>query len=194
MNLASAFRPTLHELHLTPCTDPYTNADFIDLVPYSEFPQLDAGYECYSVPDPLSGATTETNATLQLAYISENTDGMNDTFYACADISYIELAEFTEEISCYNSTAGSGVTQSASGVAPTPAASKSSESNNSSRSSLSGGAVAGIVVGVLVATGIVVASALLIIRRRKQQIAKRVSANLRMAELRRLSKEPGNPK
>ena len=175
-------------------TEPHSNADFIDLVPYSNFPSLAAGYECYSVPDPLSGATTGTNATLQLAYLSENTNGETDTFYTCADITYIELSAFTEEVSCYNSTAGSGVTQSASGVAPTPAASGSTTSSGSHHSRLSGGAIAGIVVGVLVAAGIVVSAVLLMIRRRAQQVERRVSANMRMAELKRLSKESASSK
>jgi len=150
------------------------------------------------VPNPASGVKSGQNATLQLMYRSAGSDDSeNKTYYACADITYVDLSSFTEEVSCYNYSKSTGVTSSASGVAPTPAATSGSSSSGGSSSGssgtsshkLSGGAIAGIVIAI-VAVVMIAASVLILKRwRKRERVWKARSAKLRMDELKRASKD-----
>lgn len=99
------------------------------------------------MPNPVSDIKSGSNATLQLSYLSTFDTDKNSTFYACADITYVPLASFTENVLCFNVSE-----PSATGTSSTSSATASSESSKSSKSSggLSGGQIAGIVVGCVV--------------------------------------------
>jgi len=165
------------------------------LVSYSNFPELDPGHECYSVPNSPSGVTSGTNATLQLSYVSEGDTEKNNTYYACADITYVELNSFTDDIPCFNvSTGDSVVTSSAAGVAPTATGTSAASSptaasisGKSSHNGLSGAAIAGVVVGV-VAGSAVIGTLVLLWRRREKKTKWQISAKLRMDELTKTDK------
>lgn len=160
-----------------------SSADFVTLVDYSYFPDVDVGDLCYSVPDPASGVASGQNATLQLTYVSENSAGSNSTYYACADIIYVDLDDFTESITCYNYSEKTGITTSASGVAPTPAA---TSSTSSSGKKFSGGAIAGIVVGVVAGIVLIVGSIVFMFFHKRNKQWKTRMADIKVAELRRM--------
>ncbi|KAI1096109.1 hypothetical protein F5B19DRAFT_220874 [Rostrohypoxylon terebratum] len=146
----------------------------------SEVTEIEPGHQCYKVAEIPSSVTAGTNATIQLEYwsnVDNELGGANQTFYACADITFVETKDFDITAPCFNVTAddfNSGSSSSTSSSVPSAtAASTSSDSttNQSSSSSgdgLSGGAKAGIAVGVIVASlGIVGAIAFVMLRKRK---------------------------
>ncbi|OJJ98450.1 hypothetical protein ASPACDRAFT_1881849 [Aspergillus aculeatus ATCC 16872] len=141
--------------------NPTSNSDFSTIVSSSNFPDLDPGHECYSVPNPPSTITTGSNATLQLKYVSDFDNDGNETYYACADITYVPLASFDTSIPCFNvseatSTDSSSSPSSSSSSSSTSSGSSSSSSSGKSGSSgLSKGAIAGIVVGTVVGAALV---------------------------------------
>ncbi|KAF2462020.1 hypothetical protein BDY21DRAFT_330284 [Lineolata rhizophorae] len=83
--------------------DPSENSDFETLIT-TRIAELDPGHACYSVPDPPRDVIDGTNATIQLRYTSDFDTDTNETFYACADITYVSSARFDTEIPCFNVT------------------------------------------------------------------------------------------
>ncbi|PWY67936.1 hypothetical protein BO70DRAFT_382883 [Aspergillus heteromorphus CBS 117.55] len=136
--------------------NPTSNADFTTVVSGKNFPDLEPGHECYSVPNPPSNITSGANATLQLKYVSDFDNDGNETYYACADISYVTLSSFTTDIPCFNVSEGD-LTSSSSSSSST--SSSSGSSSGSSGSSLSKGDIAGIVVGSVAGAALVGAGA-----------------------------------
>lgn len=122
--------------------------------------EVDRGHTCVNVADPPSSVRPNSNATLQVRYLSAFDRPENETFYACADITYVALSDFTERIPCFNATrprTGSGSATAA-------------PSAGGSGRRLSGGAIAGIVVGAVVGAALLAAGALLFYRQRQRQI------------------------
>ena len=121
------------------------------------------------MPNPASNIAPGTNATLQIRYTSDFDTDLNETFYACADITYVETAQFTVQVPCFNATSddftlsdgddddddtsNSTSTTTGSAAGATATASSSPSVSSSSGGGLSGGAIAGIVVGVIAGVG-----------------------------------------
>ncbi len=78
-----------------------------------------------NVPDAPRDVQAGANATLQIVYTSAFDSPSNETFYACADITYVRAADFHTEIPCFNATEKPvHTTTSAPGTAtPTPSSS-----------------------------------------------------------------------
>ncbi|KAK5653219.1 hypothetical protein OQA88_9118 [Cercophora sp. LCS_1] len=90
--------------------DPENNDDFKTVL--SGVDSLDFEHVC--IPMPALQAGEGKNATLQLRYVAEWIDPhhshkrhteTNQTFYSCADVTFVEAAKFTFEIPCFNATA-----------------------------------------------------------------------------------------
>ncbi|KAI1470178.1 uncharacterized protein F4812DRAFT_457570 [Daldinia caldariorum] len=146
----------------------------------SDVTEIEPGHQCYKIADIPSTVSAGTNATIQLEYwsnVDNELNGRNQTFYACADITFVEAKDMTIQPPCFNVTA-TGFESGDSSSTSTPAASATnavSDSNvapssGSAGDGLSGGAKAGIAVGVIVASlAIVGAIAFVLLRRRKTQ-------------------------
>ncbi|GKZ72629.1 hypothetical protein AnigIFM50267_009006 [Aspergillus niger] len=140
--------------------DPTKNADFTTVVAGSRFPDVEPGHECYSVPNPPSNITSGSNATLQLKYISDFDNDGNETYYACADITYVPYSSFTTDIPCFNvSEADTSSSSSSSSSSATTSTSSSSSSSSGGSNGLSGGDIAGIVVGTVAGAALIGAAA-----------------------------------
>lgn len=146
--------------------DPTANNDFTTLIKPEVFAELDMGHTCVNLADPPSSVKPGANATLQIKYIASFDKPENETFYACADITYVEFSNFKDKIPCFNATQPDSGTKTPTPT-PTPDSSKNSGSGGSG---LSGGAIAGIVVGVVAGVGLLAAAALLIYRRKQQRL------------------------
>ncbi|KAI0889853.1 uncharacterized protein GGS22DRAFT_149303 [Annulohypoxylon maeteangense] len=141
----------------------------------SEVTEIEPGHQCYKVANIPSSVTAGSNATIQLAYwsnVDNELGGANQTFYACADITFVETKDFNIAAPCFNVTASdfnSGSSSSTSSPVPNATGASETTSNQSSSSDgLSTGAKAGVAVGVIVASlGIVGAIAFILLRKRR---------------------------
>ncbi|KAF2255281.1 hypothetical protein BU26DRAFT_448617 [Trematosphaeria pertusa] len=139
--------------------DPTTQAEFDDQV-VNNISDIDPGHQCYKL-NQLESIEAGTNATIQLEYWAEyegENNGNNQSFFACADVTFIRTEDFTAQVPCFNvtsddfnapsSTASStGLpAASATGLAATPSTSSASGSSGG----LSSGAKAGIAVGSII--------------------------------------------
>lgn len=144
--------------------DPQTVSDFSMLIAPNDFPTLDPGHMCVSVPNAPSSTRAGSNATLQIMYVAGfDTPGNNDTFYACADIKFVPADQFTIRIPCFNATEENSI-EDVDG----PSGHDSAEEERHKKA-LSGGAIAGIVVGVVAFVVFLLAAAGLWYRERKQK-------------------------
>ncbi|KAI1808389.1 hypothetical protein F4811DRAFT_295507 [Daldinia bambusicola] len=146
----------------------------------SDVTEIEPGHQCYKIADIPSTVSVGTNATIQLEYwsnVDNELNGRNQTFYACADITFVEAADMTIQPPCFNVTA----TDFESGDSPSPSTPAASTTNAVSDSNvapssgsagdgLSSGAKAGIAVGVIVASlAVVGVIAFVLLRRRRTQ-------------------------
>lgn len=157
------------------------------MIASTRIPSLAEGHQCYPLPNPPSEVEAGSNATVQIKYISDFDTDKNQTFYACADITYVPTSAFTAQVPCFNATvddytisdndsddddddddtANATTSAGAAGASETAAVVTSSKSS----SGLSGGAIAGIVVGVVAGVAIFLAAGILLWRR--SQLKKR---------------------
>lgn len=142
---------------LATLNNPTSQSDFGRQVVHNTT-DVDPGHQCYKLDNrQLEGITAGTNATIQLEYWAEfegENNGKNQSFFACADITFVEAQNFNLQVPCFNVT-------SEDFNAPTPTGSPRSSStgltssqppsSNQSSSGLSSGAKAGIAVGSIVA-------------------------------------------
>ncbi|KAK7432444.1 hypothetical protein QQZ08_001009 [Neonectria magnoliae] len=179
--------------------DPKRNSDFTTLIDGDNFKSIDVGHTCVKVPDAADSVTAGDNATLQIKYIADFDTADNQTFYACADITYVELADFDESIPCFNVTTDgdddddssfSHSDSTSSSSSSTSTASASPDKGKSGSGGLSGGAIAGIVVGSVVGVGLIALAGLLMYRRKN----KRLSALRQQHSARGVSWEEQPPK
>ncbi|KAI0415243.1 hypothetical protein F5X98DRAFT_229930 [Xylaria grammica] len=170
--------------------DPTVQSQFTQQV--AGVASVESGHQCYKIDDVPSTVAAGSNATIQLEYWSNMDNelgGRNQTFYACADITFVEAADFSVQVPCFNVTSSdfnlpeSSSTPSADTPEDTGAASSSSNSDGG----LTTGAIAGIAVGVVVASLLVIgAVAFVVFRRRNSQAPdneNRPSATKAMAEV-----------
>lgn len=147
-----------------------------------------------SVPDPPSSVSAGDNATLQIKYIASFDTPHNQTFYACADITFVELLDFDEYIPCFNATKPEEDYDKDKDGDPhhdddddeadndndddddddnnESSGSQSGSSDKKSGSSgLSGGAIAGIVIGAIAGVALIAGAAFFLYRRKSRQQA-----------------------
>ncbi|KAJ5710368.1 hypothetical protein N7488_004524 [Penicillium malachiteum] len=151
--------------------DPTSNNDFVTDVSGSKFPDLEPGHECYSIPNPPSNITSGANATLQLKYQSTFDTDTNKTYYACADITYIPLSEFTTDVLCFNVS-----------VSDTSSTTTATATSSSKSSGLSGGQIAGIVVGSVVGAALVLSGMFLLWSRHQRKVQRDKVVAVRMSD------------
>ncbi|KAH7494837.1 hypothetical protein IWW34DRAFT_861799 [Fusarium oxysporum f. sp. albedinis] len=172
--------------------DPTSNDDFETLIQEKSITDLNPGHTCVQVPDAPSKVSAGDNATLQIIYRADWDAPHNQTFYACADITFVKESELNFEIPCFNATEpGDDDKAAGATVGPSPTATHPSTTSESSDASeaesksgksnkLSGGAIAGIVIGSIAGV-VLIAGAILFFLRRSQQ-AKRNSRIARMED------------
>ncbi|KAI0842197.1 hypothetical protein F5Y06DRAFT_293022 [Hypoxylon sp. FL0890] len=161
---------------------PTTQSQFTQQV-VSEVSEIEPGHQCYKIASIPNTVDAGTNATIQLEYwsnIDNELGGRNQTFYACADITFVEYQDFTLNPPCFNVTPSSfdsGSSSSSSTSAPVASAtgttseSPSTTNNQGSGGSddgLSTGAKAGIGVGVGVASLLIVAAIAYVVLGKRQ--------------------------
>lgn len=164
--------------------DPTSNSDFETLIENQSVADLNPGHTCVNIANPPSSVTAGSNATLQIIYKADWDAPHNQTFYACADITYVELANFNTRIPCFNATEPGEddlkATASPSASSTNSASNSGSGSSSSGSKKLSGGAIAGIVIGAVAGVGLLLGAALFFYRRSQQK--KRNSRLARMED------------
>ncbi|OLN85726.1 Carcinoembryonic antigen-related cell adhesion molecule 1 [Colletotrichum chlorophyti] len=163
--------------------NPTSNSDFNTLIEEQSVADLNPGHTCVDLPNPPSPVIAGSNATLQIIYRADWDAPHNQTFYACADIVYVEAANFNTRIPCFNVTEPGEDDLKASASpssSATNAASTSGSGSSGGKGGLSGGAIAGIVIGAVAGVGLILGAALFFYRRSQQQ--KRNSRLARMEE------------
>ncbi|KAI5461559.1 hypothetical protein BGZ63DRAFT_386087 [Mariannaea sp. PMI_226] len=163
------------QLSISYLSNPKSNSDFSTVISADKFKEIDLGHTCVNVPDAISSVKSGDKATLQIKYIADFDSPDNQTFYACADVTYVELTEFDESIPCFNATETSNPssTSTSTHAASTSSSDDTDSENSSSKKSkgLSGGAIAGIVVGSVGGVAIIALAILLVYRRKSQRLA-----------------------
>ncbi|KAK3995011.1 hypothetical protein QBC44DRAFT_348490 [Cladorrhinum sp. PSN332] len=171
--------------------DPKSISDFSSSLNIAPITEIDPGHTCYTIPDPPFTITPGTNATLQLKYTADFDRPENQTFYACADITYILADEWEillgDKIPCFNASdsvndvpapTGTGIPTNLPGHGddgPPLATGTGLPSTGGGgevvkeKGGLSKGAIAGIVVGSLVGVGAIVGLGLLFYRERQRK-------------------------
>jgi hypothetical protein len=107
---------------------------------------------CYPIPNPPSDVLSGGNATIQIMYTADFETDKNETYYACADITYVPTNEFTYQVPCFNVSTEDGIDMPEDSPTNSTGSSDAEPSETPSSgpgSSLSGGAIAGIVIGVV---------------------------------------------
>ncbi|KXH35124.1 hypothetical protein CSIM01_04649 [Colletotrichum simmondsii] len=164
--------------------EPTSNSDFTTIIEEQSVSDLNPGHTCVDVPNPPSSIAAGSNATLQIIYRADWDAPHNQTFYACADITYIEAANFNTRIPCFNATEPGeddiAATASPSASSTNAASNSGSSSGSSGSKKLSGGAIAGIVIGAVAGVGLLIGAALFFYRKSQQK--KRNSRLARMEE------------
>ncbi|KAJ6150414.1 hypothetical protein N7471_001613 [Penicillium samsonianum] len=143
-------------------SNPTTNADFEAFIDSSSLADVEPGHECYSVPNPSIDVEEGMNATFQIKYTSDFDTDKNETYYACADVTYIPASKFTYQVPCFNVTSDEFTDVTTTTTAGSTATAKSDTAKDTGTTSekssgLSGGAIAGIVVGSVAGLGIGIA-------------------------------------
>ncbi|KAF1950748.1 hypothetical protein CC80DRAFT_226008 [Byssothecium circinans] len=140
-------------LRLAVENDPRNQSAFREQV-MNNVSDVDPGHQCYKL-DLLENIVAGTNATIQLEYWGEfegENNGRNQSFFACADVTFVETKNFNKQVPCFNVTSDEfdAPTPTASSGAAATSASSFQSSSPSGGGGLSGGAKAGIAVGSII--------------------------------------------
>ncbi|KAJ8120952.1 hypothetical protein ONZ43_g2475 [Nemania bipapillata] len=156
--------------------NPTTQSQFSQQV--VSVPEVESGHQCYKVAEIPDSVVAGSNATIQLEYWSNmesELNGRNQSFFACADVTFVEAADFTIQVPCFNVTASdfeSGDSASTTTASQPENTSAVATSSSGSSGGLTKGATAGIAVGVVVASLLVIgAVAFFVFRRRTTRVA-----------------------
>ncbi|KAH8592734.1 hypothetical protein B0O99DRAFT_228780 [Bisporella sp. PMI_857] len=156
--------------------NPTTQAEFSGIK--GNVSEIEPGHQCYGIPASPSSVTAGSNATIQLEYWA-NDSNKNESFFACADITFVEAALFTTQIPCFNVTSAEfeeAEPSSATTPSTTPAntANASAEDSaaptaekSSSGGGLSGGAKAGIAIAAIAGAAFIAAGAFFVLRKKR---------------------------
>ncbi|KAI0596973.1 hypothetical protein F4775DRAFT_562753 [Biscogniauxia sp. FL1348] len=161
--------------------DPTTQSQFTEQA-VSDISSIEPGHQCYKIAEIPDSVAAGSNATIQLEYwssVDDELNGQNQTFYACADITFVEASDFDIQVPCFNVTSAefsspdsSTSTALSSATATSEDAAADTNSSSSNGGGLSAGQTAGIAVGVVIASLLVVgAVAWTVLRKRKSQLA-----------------------
>ncbi|KAI0906971.1 hypothetical protein F4823DRAFT_604915 [Ustulina deusta] len=156
--------------------NPTIQSQFIQQV--ANVASVESGHQCYKIDDIPDTVVAGSNATIQLEYwshIDNELGGSNQSFFACADITFVEPADFSIQVPCFNITSSDfdSPEPSSTATAGQPddtGVTDNSTSNTSSSNSnegLSTGAIAGIAVGVVVASLLVIGVVAFVVFRRR---------------------------
>lgn len=132
-------------------------------------PVVDSGHQCYKIAEVPDTVVAGSNATIQLEYWSNMVNelgGRNQSFFACADITFVDAADFTAQVPCFNVTSSDFDLPESSSTS-TAEQPDDADSKDSSSGGLAAGAIAGIVVGVVVASLLVIGSVAFVVFRRR---------------------------
>lgn len=164
------------QLSISYQNDPQSNADFNVLIASSNLKELAEGHTCVSIANPPDTVSAGSNATLQIIYTADFDSPQNQTFYACADITYVLNSDFTTSIPCFNATipddeASPTTTHGSSSAtaSSTSAATTSAAASGGSSKGISGGAIAGAVVGSIAGAAILGVAAFWLYRRHQRK-------------------------
>ncbi|KAI6355196.1 hypothetical protein MCOR25_008321 [Pyricularia grisea] len=165
------------EFTMSYAKDPKSNSDFTQQAIPSSIDKIVSGHQCYKLNAPPSTVKAGDDATIQLKYRSKfsgENNGDDQTFYACADIQYVETSLFKTAIPCFNVTSDEFTAPETTTTPVSP------ETNNSqSPAGLTTGAIAGITVGTIVGSLAVVGLvAFLVFRKRRAGAARNTESVL----------------
>jgi hypothetical protein len=169
-------------------SDPTSDNDFDLLIDAEAFRELDLGHTCVTLPASPDFVIAGDLATIQVKYIADFDSPNNQTFYACSDVTMVELEAFNVQVPCFNATEpddASGeewdyheenpVDENDDDGEENEEEEGQSESGSTDGGSgggskkLSGGAIAGIVVGSVAGVALIAGALLFLYRRRQQQ-------------------------
>ncbi|KAI1271692.1 hypothetical protein F5Y07DRAFT_339588 [Xylaria sp. FL0933] len=147
--------------------DPTAQSQFTQQV--ANVAAVEGGHQCYKLDDIPDNVVAGSNATIQLEYWSHMDNelgGRNQSFFACADITFVEPADFSVQVPCFNVTYSDFdlPEPSPSSTAGQPDDTDSSNSGDG----LSGGEIAGIAVGAVVASLLIIGGLGFIVFRRRR--------------------------
>ncbi|KAK8091860.1 hypothetical protein PG997_002221 [Apiospora hydei] len=147
----------------------------------SNVTQIEPGHQCYKIAPIPESVKAGSNATIQLEYWASDVkgqDGSKQSFFACADVTFVEAKDFTLSAPCFNVTASDFSLAGPSGTPQpkTPAdeggASTTASAAHSAGGGLTTGEKAGIAVGTIVGSFAVVGIlAFMLLRKKRSQPA-----------------------
>jgi hypothetical protein len=154
-------------------SDPQTNTDFTTLMETNGMNDLNPGHTCVKLPDAPAPVSAGTNATIQIIYKANWDAPHNQTFYACADITYVPAADFKRRIPCFNATEpgedDKRPPSGNSGNKESGGSGNGSGAGNNGSNRLKPGALAGVIAGSIIGTCVLSGACLFLFRRREQK-------------------------
>ncbi|KAI0508440.1 hypothetical protein F5B22DRAFT_649934 [Xylaria bambusicola] len=151
--------------------DPTVQTQFIQQV--ANVAVVESGHQCYKINDIPDTVVAGSNATIQMKYwssIDNELGGRNQTFFACADITFVEAADFSTQVPCFNVTSSDFNLPESSSTATAGQPENTANTSSDSNSGLTKGAIAGVAVGVVVASLLIIGVvAFFVLRGRKSQ-------------------------
>ncbi|KAH9222428.1 hypothetical protein DL95DRAFT_401964 [Leptodontidium sp. 2 PMI_412] len=153
--------------------DPTSQTEFQDT--QGNVTEMEPGHQCYPIKTDAEKVTPGSNATIQIEYIG-NDSGTDETFFACADITFVESATFdATDVMCFNVGESEFIPAGSTGTSSTPPASTGTVASpeptvateEKSSGGLSTAAKAGIAVGAIVGTALIAGVTFFALRRKR---------------------------